>query len=157
MSSARRHFVGWQGSQMHLRGETVTFGVEVATGEPVTYQWFRNSIPIPGATGPSHCITSAADADVAGYWVLVSTTTGNELSQVAHLVLSDVPILSLVRYTTGTVDVKVWWRPGGRVAIQDSTNLLNWRNRYTNLAPYIFQDSPAASTNCRFYRGWLLP
>ena len=59
--------------------------------------------------------------------------------------------------TAGTVDVKVRWRPGGRVAIQDSTNLLNWRNRYTNLAPYIFQDSPAASTNCRFYRGWLLP
>ena len=45
-------------------GQSASFAV-AATGESLTYQWFRNGVEIPGATESSFTVDSAAPTDLA--------------------------------------------------------------------------------------------
>jgi hypothetical protein len=59
-------------SQVVLENSPFTFTV-VASGTPeFTYQWMKNGVPIPGATGASYTDPSASMEDAGTYTVLVS-------------------------------------------------------------------------------------
>lgn len=65
-------------------GASVTFTV-TATGDNLTYQWKKNGVNIPGATGSSYTKNNVIAADVAAYSVLVTNPYGAVLSDPAYL------------------------------------------------------------------------
>lgn len=72
-------------------GDTATFTVG-ATGTNLTYQWYKNGIPLPGATNSYHTITHANTSYMGFYKVVVgSGSEGAGLEQTA----SDVAILTV--------------------------------------------------------------
>ena len=74
-------------SQTVDEGSSVTFNV-VATGTGLTYQWYRNSTNINGATSASYTINSVKAADAGSYTVTVSNTAGSVISDEAKLTVN---------------------------------------------------------------------
>jgi hypothetical protein len=71
-------------------GSSASFSV-VATGTALAYQWHFNSSPISGATGSSHSVTSAANANAGTYHVVVSNQAGSVTSNSASLTVNAAP------------------------------------------------------------------
>ena len=62
------------------RGARATFEVMPAnTAQPLTYQWFRDGILIPGATGPAYTDSDVQDTDLGNYFVRVTSGMGPTL------------------------------------------------------------------------------
>lgn len=59
------------------RGDTLTFTVEALGTPPLTYQWFKNKLPIPGATSTTLTIPNADARNVGDYSVRVSNASGS--------------------------------------------------------------------------------
>jgi hypothetical protein len=59
----------------------------VTADRATTYQWTKNGVAIPGATGPQHCIPAVTAADEGSYAVIVgnSCSVDVEVSQAAAL------------------------------------------------------------------------
>jgi subtilisin family serine protease/outer membrane protein assembly factor BamB len=53
-----------------------TGGIASGTYQPVSYQWARNGVPIPGATSPSYQVASASGADAGTYILTVTSPAG---------------------------------------------------------------------------------
>lgn len=66
------------------QGNSVTFTVGV-TGEELTYQWEKNGVDIPGATGPSLTLNNVQNSDIGAYRVLITNPSGAALSTYAYL------------------------------------------------------------------------
>ncbi|MEW5915629.1 MAG: PxKF domain-containing protein [Gemmatimonadota bacterium] len=58
-------------SAARVVGDAVTFSV-IATGTELSYQWRKNGVDIPGATGASYAISSLALSDAGNYMVVVT-------------------------------------------------------------------------------------
>lgn len=65
-------------------GGNATFTV-VASGSELSYQWKKNGIDIPGATGSSYTVTNVQPADAAAYSVVVSNPSGSVFSANAYI------------------------------------------------------------------------
>lgn len=75
-------------------GDSHTFTV-VATGEgTLTYQWFKDTVAIPGATGSSLERTNIQASDDASYDVAVTGTGGTTLSDEAKLTVTLAPTIT---------------------------------------------------------------
>jgi Tol biopolymer transport system component len=72
-------------SQTVCAGQAVAFGVTAEGDPPLTYQWRRNGIDIPGATGATYAIASATPADAGSYDVVVTNGCGSLTSDGATL------------------------------------------------------------------------
>ena len=57
-------------------GEAVAFSV-TATGTGLSYQWKKDGIDIPGATGPSYSLAAVRSSDAGDYTVTVSNGCGS--------------------------------------------------------------------------------
>jgi hypothetical protein len=68
-------------------GATVSLSV-TATGTNLAYQWQRNDIDIPGATGPTYTFTATAADNGARFAVVVSNAAGRAASNAAVLTVS---------------------------------------------------------------------
>ena len=91
-------------SQTVFLGDTVTFTV-AATGVPaVTYQWFFNRVPIPGATNSSLTITNTTAANAGLYQVVVTNPNG---------VARSTAILTVIERTANLRITEVMADPGG--------------------------------------------
>ena len=78
--------------QVAAFGQPVTFQI-VASGIPsISYQWRLGGVAIPGATGASYTIPSAASAHIGTYDVVVTNPTGNLSSNVVTLGVSGADI-----------------------------------------------------------------
>jgi thiol-disulfide isomerase/thioredoxin len=85
-------------------GARASFSVE-ATGSNITFQWQRNGVAIPGATGSAYTISAATAADSGNYAVTVRNTGGTITSSVAALLVSGNParLINLsIRTVAGT-------------------------------------------------------
>jgi hypothetical protein len=75
-------------SQTVALGGSVSFAVAATGTGPFTYQWKKNSAPIPGATAATFSIASVLVSDAAEYTVTVTNPGGNATSQPATLTVN---------------------------------------------------------------------
>jgi alpha-tubulin suppressor-like RCC1 family protein len=75
-------------SQTIVAGQSATFSVRAA-GTDVTFQWKRNGLAIPGATGGTYTLSSAQTSDSgATFTVTVSNSVGSVASSPATLTVN---------------------------------------------------------------------
>ena len=77
-----------------IKGEDVSFSVEVVSTTELKYQWNLNGNEIAGETGNSLSISKALPSQAGEYTVLVSGQTGSVLSDPAELVVNVPPSIS---------------------------------------------------------------
>lgn len=97
-------------SQVAFVGGSVSFTVGVTGGTAFNYQWRRNGIAIPGATGATLTLPAVSANDAGNYDVQVSNAQGLVVSSLANLSLATVasaPVFTL--------------QPAHRVALVGST------------------------------------
>ena len=88
-------------------GSAVTFSVTATGTEPLSYQWYKNSTAISGATGSSYTINSVKTGDAGSYYVIVSNNIGSATSSVATLTVNapaSAPVI-VTQPVSQTVDV----------------------------------------------------
>lgn len=78
-------------SASSLVGGTITLSVTAIGDNTITYQWQKNSVAIPGATGSSLVLSNIQSADAGSYSVIVSEPTASVTSAVAQVVIVSVP------------------------------------------------------------------
>ena len=86
-------------------GEPVTFRVEASGSPPLSYQWRRNGVDIPGATGASYTLDApVAGDDGARFRVVVSSPFGTVTSDEAVLRVTDnrAPVPTITSPADGT-------------------------------------------------------
>jgi hypothetical protein len=67
-------------------GDAVTFTVTATGGTTLSYQWFRNGLPLPSATSSALAISAVSSNDQgAGFFVTVTNSFGSATSAVAVL------------------------------------------------------------------------
>ena len=70
-------------------GTPVTLSVNTRGATPMTYQWQRNGVPVPGATGPALTLPAVNAAENgSAYRVVVSNGSGSVTSAVATLTVA---------------------------------------------------------------------
>ncbi|HEY4249375.1 MAG TPA: immunoglobulin domain-containing protein [Lacunisphaera sp.] len=75
-------------SQTVTTGSGVTF-TAAASGTPApTYQWLKNNVNVPGATGASYSIALTTTADTGSYSVTATNTAGSVTSAAANLTVN---------------------------------------------------------------------
>lgn len=74
-------------------GEPATFDVEVEGLIPLSFQWLKNSIPIPSATNALLAIEQAQAWDADGYAVIVTNQLGKVTSSLATLTILSPPAM----------------------------------------------------------------
>ena len=73
-------------SRLVTSGQTATFSVNASGTPPLTYQWFLNDVPVPGATAASYTtgpLSTMADGDA--YFCVVSNPYGADTSQLGRI------------------------------------------------------------------------
>jgi alpha-N-arabinofuranosidase len=75
-------------SQNVSANSAVTFSVGASGAGTLSYQWQKNGVAIPGATGASFTIGSAQLGDAANYTVRVTGSAGSATSAAAFLAVS---------------------------------------------------------------------
>jgi glucose/arabinose dehydrogenase len=85
-------------------GGSATFNVTASGTPPLSYQWQRNNVNIPGATGTSYTLSPVqATDDNAQFTVVVTNFFGSTESQIARLsVLNAAPTGTIVLPVVGT-------------------------------------------------------
>ena len=115
-------------SQTVTEGNSVTFSVK-ATGTGLSYQWYKGSSKISGATKATCTISSAKTSDAGSYKVVVSNSAGSVTSSAATLkVVSN--SISIRQENYGT---KVTITFTG--TLQESSDMKTWKN-VTTQSPY---------------------
>jgi glucose/arabinose dehydrogenase len=86
---------GHPSNQTVLQGQPATFTVTAAGSTPLSYQWQRNQVNIPGANGPSHFIAGTTIADNgATFRCVVTNTFGSATSNEATLTVNAPPSIT---------------------------------------------------------------
>lgn len=87
-------------------GRPVTFSVSASGQEPLTYQWQRDGVDIPGATSAAYTIDAASSADNgATFRAVVSNALGSITSAAATLtvVVDAPPVPTILAPTEGSL------------------------------------------------------
>jgi len=96
------------GSQTAGAGQSATFVVAASGAPPLSYQWFRDAVAIPGATAPSYTLASATAGDNgARFSVLVSNAHGQVMSGAATVTVVSVVNKARSRSPTGAATGRV--------------------------------------------------
>jgi pectate lyase len=72
-------------------GDTALFTVSALGTLPLTYQWYRNGTPLPGATSTALVINEVRTNDAGSYQVRVENRWGSAWSRPATLTVTEVP------------------------------------------------------------------
>lgn len=81
-------------SQSACVGTRVLFTVTATGSSPLTYQWKKDGVDIPGATTALYTIPSVTEAHVGAYTVVVSNACGSVASTPAELSLQLPPVIA---------------------------------------------------------------
>jgi hypothetical protein len=82
-------------SQTVIAGSTTFFTVAAASPTPLTYQWYDNSIPLPGATTATLTLPNANDTNGGDYEVVIDNSAGSVTSSIVSLSIVDPPVITL--------------------------------------------------------------
>ena len=95
-------------SQSANVGQSATFVVGASGAPPLSYQWFRDDVAIPGATASSYTLASAALGDNgARFSVLVSNVHGQVMSGAATVTVMSVTTKARSRTATSAATGRV--------------------------------------------------
>lgn len=78
-------------SQTVIIGDTASFSVTASGSQPITYQWRKDDVDIPGATDPNLIIDEITTSDFGIYTVVVTNEGGAEVSVPALVTNATVP------------------------------------------------------------------
>ncbi|HWH71574.1 MAG TPA: immunoglobulin domain-containing protein, partial [Candidatus Sulfotelmatobacter sp.] len=81
------------GSRTNVAGTTASFVVTVSGTAPFTYQWFKATSPISGATEATLTLPGVSDADAGAYSVSVANAAGTVTSPPATLTIIHPPLI----------------------------------------------------------------
>ncbi|HFD79166.1 MAG TPA: hypothetical protein ENK05_02075 [Gammaproteobacteria bacterium] len=87
-------------------GELATFVVDADGTPPLSYQWYRDGVAIPGASSSSYTVAVSSSSDAAVFSVVVSNAAGSAQSRGATLVVTvpaTAPVI-LTQPSDSTVD-----------------------------------------------------
>lgn len=80
-------------SEVSLAGFPVTFSVAANGASPISYQWRKNGVPIPGAaSSPVFVLVGATASDAGNYDVIASNGLGSAQSSLAQLTITAGPL-----------------------------------------------------------------
>lgn len=111
-----------------IAGATVTFTVAAAGSEPLSFQWRKNGLDLPGAVSPTLVLESVQASDAGEYVAIVRNFFGTATSAPAQLAVQIPPALtappqrrvvlagtevSLHAAATGTAPLAFQWRKDG--------------------------------------------
>ena len=132
------------GSRTNDAGTIAAFNAWGVGGEPLSFQWQKNGVPVPdggnisGATTPTLVLTNVLEQDEGGYSVVVSNAGGSITSLVATLTVMDPVItnqpvsqhreqgqsVTLSALAVGTPPLRYqWWKDGVALAQATSASL----------------------------------
>ncbi len=74
-------------------GQPALFSVNAFGSAPLTFEWQKNSVAIPGANGPTLTIAGATTADAGIYSVVVRNATTSSVSQPVTLTVNAPPAI----------------------------------------------------------------
>jgi hypothetical protein len=140
-----------------LAGANATFNVIGVGPAPLTYQWQRNGISIPNAIATTFTLTNVQAADAGAYSVVVTNALGQPASFEALLQVIAPPLITQPeRLTDGSFRATITGLvPNEPYTIEHSTNLVDWQQRQSFVAPASsapFVDNTAGATTQRFFR-----
>lgn len=75
-------------------GLPLVLKVEASGSSPMSFQWFKDQQPIPGATSASYSIASMQQADEGNYYCRASNIAGSANSNVASVLLGYAPAIT---------------------------------------------------------------
>jgi len=154
-------------SQVVIAGTNVTLSVTATGTAPLSYQWQRNSVNLPGATSPTLPLANVTRATTGSYVVQVSNPGGTTASQPATLRVLNFPRLHAPQpLPGGGLRLLFNDHDGGALSLGDtlnfevfvSTNLLatNWVRinlpLTVNNGLLTLDDGDAMNHRHRFYR-----
>ena len=82
-------------SQAVTTGAAVTFSVSASGTAPLSYQWRRNGVAIPGATAASLSFAAVTVSEAGNYSVVVSNQAGAATSPAAVLTVYALPVFTV--------------------------------------------------------------
>ena len=97
-------------------GGTAAFCVEAASASPLTYQWLRNGVVLPGATSRCFALSAAAAANAGTYVCRVTNANGSTDSAAALLTVNPASaslanaVDNTTLFWTTSGDLPVWAR-----------------------------------------------
>jgi len=125
------------------RGKPATLSVAAAGTGAFTYQWYKGTSPIEGATSASYVFTAVADTDAGSYRVKVTSPYGTLTSTTATLtvqapppapVITTQPVSKVISLSstssnslsvgvTGTLLTYQWYKDGQPISLATSSSL----------------------------------
>ena len=79
-------------SRAIVSGGSLTLSVTAVGSGPLTYQWFKENLPLAGATGDVFTLARVTATDVGNYHVVVSNSAGSARSATAAVTLGSVEV-----------------------------------------------------------------
>lgn len=147
-------------SQAVLIGGSTTLSVDASADGALSYQWFKDGVEIPGATGASLELTDLQATDGGRYTVVVSSLSGSTATEPITLVAAvEAPrITSLLRFSYAGehfVRLGLDGAPGATIHLFASGDLEHWEwlSAHPNQNGSIVASDPqSVSSAPRFYR-----
>lgn len=123
-------------SQNATKGDDVTFTAAANGTAPLTYQWRKSGLNVPGATTATLTLAAVQPTDAGSYTVTVSNGLGSVTSEPATLTVATPP-------PSRTTPTLTWAQP---TAISAGTALSSAQLNATADVPGIFVYTPSAGT-----------
>src|SRR5258707_337675 len=94
------------GRQTVTAGQTATFAVAAAGTAPLSYQWWKNGVAIPGATSSNYTTPATTTSDSGStFSVVVSNTVGTVTSSAATFKVNPAPVAPTITPHPGSQTV----------------------------------------------------
>lgn len=138
-------------------GAPVMLQMQISAGEPLTYQWYFNGVPVPGATNAALSLSGVNLANAGQYTVTARNTIGTVAAASAAVSMFN------LNFTNRTAHLTVAAPAGSNFRIDYSDRLgalANWQ-AMTNFtitgSTSQVADTPLPGSSARFYRAVMLP
>jgi hypothetical protein len=152
-------FTQWPQNTNVSAGSSVRLNCSATGDSPLSFQWFFNNLPIPGATGTSLVLTNVQPFQAGQYSVQATNNSGSLKSLSAALEIRGQPTLPVVTPTisiaslSNSVQLSFPANAGRIYSWSVSTNLQDW----TVAAQFVSSVSPAQwavpiSTSAQYFR-----